>query len=54
MGLNSIFFTFSTNDKIITFFAKDKGHKFGLMCKQGSPMAFYEGALVMDRNPPGN
>ena len=33
---------------------KDKGHKFGFQCKQGSPMAFYEGALVMDPNPPGN
>jgi len=30
---------------------KDKGHKFGFMCKQGSPMAFYEGALLMDPNP---
>ena len=27
---------------------KDKGHKFGFLCKQGSPMAFYEGALVME------
>ena len=31
---------------------KDKGHKFGFLCKQGSPMAFYEGVLVMDPNPP--
>jgi len=31
---------------------KDKGHKFGFLCKQGSPMAFYEGLLVMDPNPP--
>ena len=31
---------------------KDKGHKFSFLCKQGSPMAFYEGALVMDTDPP--
>jgi hypothetical protein len=31
-----------------------KGHKLGFLCKQGSPMAFYEGALVMDPNPPVN
>jgi len=31
---------------------KDKGHKFGFLCKQGSPMAFYEGVLLMDPNPP--
>ena len=31
---------------------KDKGHKFSFLCKQGSPMAFYEGALIMDPNPP--
>jgi hypothetical protein len=30
---------------------KDKGHKFGFLCKQGSPMAFYEGVLLMDPNP---
>ena len=30
---------------------KDKGHKFGFLCKQGSRMAFYEGATVMDSNP---
>ena len=30
---------------------KDKGHKFGFLCKQGSPMAFYEGDLVIDTNP---
>jgi hypothetical protein len=30
---------------------KDKGHKFGFLCKQGSPMAFYEGDLLMDPNP---
>ncbi len=30
---------------------KDKGHKFGFLCKQSSPMAFYEGALAMDPNP---
>jgi len=33
---------------------KDKGHKFGFLCKQGSPMAFYEGDLLMDPNPPVN
>ena len=34
--------------------AKDKGHKFGFLCKQESPMAFYEGSLLMDPNPPVN
>ena len=33
---------------------KDKGDKFGFLCKQGSPMAFYEGDLLMDPNPPVN
>ena len=27
---------------------KDKGHKFSFLCKQGSPMAFYEGAVTFD------
>jgi hypothetical protein len=27
---------------------KDKGHKFNFLCKQGSPMAFYEGAVTFD------
>jgi hypothetical protein len=27
---------------------KDKGHKFGFLCKQSSPMAFDEGDLTMD------
>ncbi len=31
---------------------KNKGHKFGILSKQGSPMAFFEGVLVMDPNPP--
>ena len=31
---------------------KDKGHKFGFLCKQSSPMAFYEGDLLMDPSPP--
>jgi hypothetical protein len=31
---------------------KDKGHKFSFLCKQGSSIAFYEGSLIMDLNPP--
>jgi hypothetical protein len=33
---------------------KDNYHTFGFLCKQGSPMAFYEDALVMNPNPPVN
>lgn len=31
---------------------KDKGHKITFMCKQGTPMAIYEGAIALDPNPP--
>ena len=31
---------------------KDIGHKFQFLCKQAVPMAFYEGELSLDPNPP--
>ena len=31
---------------------KDKGSKFGFLCKQGSPMAFYEGEMQVMPNIP--
>ncbi len=44
------YFTFETTwgEKI----DKDKGHKITFMCKQGAPVAIYEGTIALDPNPP--